>query len=263
MNRVVFDFNQFVDRILLKPAAQVYAAVLPDFAQGVIHNILTNANEPVTFMNAALQGRTKDAGATFNRFLVNTIAGLGGIGDVASAGGLNHVDADFGQTLHVWGAPEGPYLVLPILGPSNPRDAIGFAVDSIAEPWPYAIENAAGPGTRNRYLIAQVSANALDKRSSALDALDALEKGSVDFYAQLRSVSRQYRKGQLNKANNASQSQRQVITGVFDDSTTTSATPVSTGAQPVMPKAKKHKKKAVIEKPEATSAAPGANPLAK
>jgi phospholipid-binding lipoprotein MlaA len=207
MNRVIFDFNQFVDRILLKPAAQAYRYVMPDFAQGVVHNILTNLNEPVTFGNAVLQGRTKDAGTTFNRFLVNSIAGLGGIADVASVGDLKHVEADFGQTLYVWGAPEGPYLVLPILGPSNPRDAIGFAVDSFAEPWPYVAEHYSGVGTRNRYIISQFSANALDKRSSALDALDALEKGSVDFYAQLRSVSRQYRHGQLKKGNSSAESQ--------------------------------------------------------
>ncbi len=200
MNRVVFDFNQFIDRIFLKPAAQVYRSVVPDFAQGVVHNILTNLNEPVTFMNATLQGRFRDAHHTAGRFVVNTIAGLGGIADVASAGDWNPVQADFGQTLHVWGAPEGPYLVLPILGPSNPRDAIGFGVDSLAEPWPYLLSDEYGAATRNRYLIAQVSANALDKRSSALDSLDAVEKGSVDFYAALRSMSRQYRAKQLRNA---------------------------------------------------------------
>jgi phospholipid-binding lipoprotein MlaA len=196
MNRVVFDFNQFVDRILLKPLAKGYRYVMPDFAQDVVHNMLRNAGEPVTFMNAALQGRVKDAQKTFNRFLVNTIT-TGGIGDVASAGGLSPVDADFGQTLHVWGAPEGPYLVLPILGPSNPRDAVGFAVDSIAEPWPYLAEGLDGSATRNRLIISEFGATALDKRSRSLDALDALEKGSIDFYAQLRSVSRQYRHKQL------------------------------------------------------------------
>src|ERR1700744_3015094 len=78
VNRVVFDFNQFVDRILLKPAAKVYRTVLPEFAQGVVHNVLQNMNEPVTFMNASLQGRFKDAATTGERFLVNTVAGLGG-----------------------------------------------------------------------------------------------------------------------------------------------------------------------------------------
>jgi phospholipid-binding lipoprotein MlaA len=196
-NRVVFEFNQIVDKVLLRPAAYVYREVMPDFAQDIVHNVLENANEPIVFMNAMLQGRVEDAGKSFNRFLVNTVAGVGGMIDLASEGDLKKVDADFGQTLHVWGMPEGPYLVLPILGPSNPRDATGFAVDTIASPWGYVAEDWGGKGTRNRYIIASLSATMLDKRSKAIDALDALEKGSVDFYAQLRSVSRQYRNKQL------------------------------------------------------------------
>jgi phospholipid-binding lipoprotein MlaA len=201
MNRSIFGFNMFVDRIVFKPLAKAYRWAMPDFAQDVVHNVLQNAGEPVTFMNAVLQGRLKDANTTAGRFLVNTVAGVGGIADVASASPANYkpVHADFGQTLHTFGAPEGPYLVLPILGPSNPRDAAGFAVDSLAEPWPYVIMGASGPGTRNRYLIAQTAANALDQRSRALDALDALEKSSIDFYAQMRSITRQYRHAQLGK----------------------------------------------------------------
>ncbi len=200
MNRTIFEFNQIVDRFLLKPAAEVYRAVLPDFAQAIVHNVVQNANEPIVFMNSVLQGRTHDAGVSFNRFLVNTVAGVGGIADIASEGDLKSVDADFGQTMHVWGFPEGPYLVLPILGPSNPRDAVGFAVDAIASPWSYVVEDMAGPGTRNRYVISSIAASGLDRRAASLDQLEALEKGSVDFYAQLRSVSRQYRHKQLGMA---------------------------------------------------------------
>jgi phospholipid-binding lipoprotein MlaA len=195
-NRVIFEFNQIVDKVLLRPLAYAYREVVPDFAQDVVHNVLQNAGEPIVFMNALLQGRTEDAGKTFNRFLVNTTVGLGGVADIAGDGGLKKVDADFGQTLHVWGMPEGPYLVLPILGPSNPRDAVGFGVDTVASPWSYLAAEG-GSATRNRYIIADLGATMLDRRSKSIDALDALEKGSVDFYAQLRSVSRQYRSKQL------------------------------------------------------------------
>lgn len=197
MNRTVFEFNQIVDRFFLKPAAQAYRYIVPEFARGIVGNVLYNSGEPVRMTNALLQGRTTDAGKIFNRFLVNSTAGLGGAIDLASEGDLKRVDADFGQTLHTWGAPEGPYIVLPILGPSNPRDAVGFAIDSVAQPWGYIAYSYGGTATSNRYIIANVGAQALDKRAEFLDALEALEKGSLDFYAQLRSVSRQSRHAEL------------------------------------------------------------------
>lgn len=197
MNRTVFEFNQIVDRFFLKPAAQAYRYVMPDFARDIVGNVLYNAGEPVRMTNALLQGRATDAGKIFNRFLVNSTAGLGGMVDMGSESDLKPVAADFGQTLHTWGAPEGPYLVLPILGPSNPRDAVGFAVDAVAQPWGYIASGYGGTATSNRYTIASVGAEGLDKRTKYLDALDALEKGSLDFYAQLRSVSRQHRQAEL------------------------------------------------------------------
>lgn len=196
-NRVIFEFNQVVDRILLKPAAQAYRYIMPDFARDIVGNVVYNAGEPVRMTNALLQGRATDAGKIFNRFLVNSTAGLGGMIDMGSESDLKPVAADFGQTLHVWGAPEGPYLVLPILGPSNPRDAVGFAVDAVAQPWGYIAQGYGGTATANRYTIASVGAEGLDKRTKYLDALDALEKGSLDFYAQLRSVARQHRQAEL------------------------------------------------------------------
>jgi phospholipid-binding lipoprotein MlaA len=199
-NRTIFEFNQVVDRILLKPAAQAYRYIMPDFGQRIVGNILYNAGEPVRMTNALLQGRSTDAGKIFNRFMVNSTVGLGGAIDMGSESDLQPVAADFGQTLHTWGAPEGPYLVLPILGPSNPRDAIGFAVDAVAQPWGYVASGYGGSATGNRYTIASVGAEALDKRSKFLDALDALEKGSLDFYAQLRSVSRQHRHAEIGMA---------------------------------------------------------------
>lgn len=205
-NRVIFEFNQIVDKVLLRPAAYVYKTVVPELGRSIVHNVLQNANEPIVMMNSVLQGRVTDATKSFDRFLVNTVVGIGGIADIAAEGDLKKVDADFGQTLHVWGMPEGPYLVLPILGPSNPRDAVGFGVDSVASPWPYLISSQWGNGNANRYTVSTIGASALDKRAEAYDALDALEKGSVDFYAQMRSVSRQYRHKQLGIKSDASKS---------------------------------------------------------
>ncbi|MBY0428217.1 MAG: VacJ family lipoprotein [Alphaproteobacteria bacterium] len=238
MNRTVFEFNQIVDRFLLKPAAQAYRYVMPDFARDIVGNVIYNAGEPVRMTNALLQGRATDAGKIFNRFLVNSTAGLGGMIDMGSESDLKPVSADFGQTLHTWGAPQGPYLVLPILGPSNPRDAVGFAVDAVAQPWGYIAYGYGGTATSNRYEIASVGAEGLDKRTKYLDALDALEKGSLDFYAQLRSVSRQHRDAELGIAPTAEDNQ-------YGD-----------GDVPGKTKAKKYRHHKKAAKPAAASAVP-------
>lgn len=206
MNRTIFDFNMFVDRNIFVPLAKTYRTVTPDFVQGIVSNVLYNAGEPVRMANALLQGRVTDAHTIFQRFFVNTALGGAGLADVASAGGLTRVDADFGQTLHVWGAPEGPYMVLPIFGPSNPRDAVGLAGDMMAQPWGH-LAGLRGPGTENRYTIASTGATLLSRRVDNLDAMESLEKGSLDFYAQLRSVSRQYRHKQLGIAANIDRSE--------------------------------------------------------
>lgn len=196
-NRVIFEFNRFVDRIFMEPLARAYRWAVPEFGRKIVHNVLYNSEEPVRMANAVLQGRVHDSMKILGRFIVNTGAGLAGIADVASEGGLSKISADFGQTLHVWGFPEGPYTVVPILGPSNPRDSIGFAVDSLAQPWSYGIEEWGTRIQSDYYIYASVAATMLDKRSESLDALEALEKGSLDFYAQIRSVHRQYRNKQL------------------------------------------------------------------
>jgi phospholipid-binding lipoprotein MlaA len=230
-NRAVFGFNQLINNILLKPISKAYRYVTPDLLQNMVGNVLNNAGEPVRMANALLQGRVTDSHKIFNRFLVNTTIGAGGLIDMASEGDLKPVHADFGQTLHTWGVPSGPYLILPLIGPSNPRDAIGFAVDSVAQPWGYVTKDLGGVATANRYTIASTGATLLDK-SKALDQLDALEKGSLDFYAQLRSVSRQFRNGQL---------------GVKQSMSTDYSTMDAPGKDEPRKKAKKHKKRAAAK----------------
>lgn len=196
VNRAIFDVNDFLDRLLLKPLAGLYRAMVPPPVRDRVAGIVKNMDEPVIFANNILQGEFTKGGITTGRFLANTIVGVAGMFEVANDWGLQRQVGDFGQTLHVWGLGEGPYLVLPIFGPSNVRDAIGLGVDSIMSPWKYIVD-IGGPGTANRFLASDVAATGLTKREENLEALDALREGSIDFYAQMRSVYRQHRAKEL------------------------------------------------------------------
>ncbi len=195
LNRHVFDANQFLDRILLRPAAKVYVFTVPEDARAAIRHVLDNMKEPTLVFNNALQGEFARAGISLGRFAINSTVGFGGIIDVATLSGIERQPADFGQTLFVWGLPSGPYLVLPILGPSNPRDALGMAVDSYADPFTIlATAHGVTELTTGRLL-----ANGVDQRARLLDLLDDLEKNSLDFYAQLRSLAQQHRAAELKR----------------------------------------------------------------
>lgn len=134
-NRPVFTFNDTLDRWTLKPLAQGYQAITPDVVETGVSNVFNNLGEPVNLANNLLQGKLHDAGVDTARLLANSTLGLLGIFDVASMMGLERNDEDFGQTLGAWGLGSGPYLVLPLLGPSSPRDAFGLAVDSTLSPY--------------------------------------------------------------------------------------------------------------------------------
>jgi len=190
VNRTFFDFDLFLDRIAIKPLAQGYVAVVPDPGRHAVRHVLDNMNEPIVFANNVLQGEFGRAHTTVARFLMNSIFGIGGIFDWASGAGLEKQSGDFGQTLYVWGVADGPYLFLPILGPSNPRDALGYGVDSVADPVGYAFWYAGGLRWAD---LTRFGVDAIDERSQQLDTLDELQKTAIDFYAQVRSLSRQHR----------------------------------------------------------------------
>lgn len=195
LNRKVLDANQFLDRILLRPAAKVYVFTVPEDARAAIRHVLDNMKEPTLVFNNVLQGEFARAGISLGRFAINSTVGFGGIIDVATLSGIERQPADFGQTLFVWGLPSGPYIVLPILGPSNPRDAIGMAVNSYADPFTIlATARGVTELTTSRFL-----ANGVDQRARLLDLLDDLEKNSLDFYAQLRSLAQQRREAELHR----------------------------------------------------------------
>ena len=137
MNRTIFDVNDFLDRLLLRPIAELYRATIPPGIRDRVAGIVTNMKEPVIFANNLLQGEFSKAGVTAERFAINTTIGVGGSFDWANDWHMYQQTGDFGQTLYSWGVGPGPYVVLPLLGPYNARDALGYGVDSAASPWQY------------------------------------------------------------------------------------------------------------------------------
>ena len=136
-NRVVFKFNDTLDTYALKPIAQGYQFIIPQFLEDGIHNMYRNVGDVRNLANNVLQVKPHAAGVDTARLLMNTIIGVGGFFDVGTKMGLQRNDEDFGQTLGYWGLSSGPYLVLPLLGPSTVRDALGIYPDSYAEPYRY------------------------------------------------------------------------------------------------------------------------------
>jgi phospholipid-binding lipoprotein MlaA len=190
-NRAVFDFNQGVSHRVLIPVAKTYRTVVPQPVRQNLHDFLQNLDGPVVFMNDLLQGQVKLAGNTMARFLFNTTVGMGGIIDVASRLGIPYHDNDFGVTLAVWGVPDGPYIVVPVLGPSNPRDITGMVVDGLADPGNNVSPNLLIPAART-------FVHGEDTLSRNIESLEDLEKTSLDYYATIRSIYRQRREAQIN-----------------------------------------------------------------
>ncbi|MEX6723613.1 MlaA family lipoprotein [Parapedomonas caeni] len=188
-NRAMHNFNMGVDRLLLKPIAQGYRAVAPTPMRRGVTNAINNLQEPFTMANALLQGKPGVMMKSLGRFLINSTIGFAGLADRASEWGIPAQEEDFGQTLAVWGVGEGPYLVLPFLGPSNPRDALGFVVEFIGDPASIVITNELGKQAGYAHLGTRV----LDARANAVDTIDPLLKSSDDPYVLMRSAYRQKR----------------------------------------------------------------------
>jgi phospholipid-binding lipoprotein MlaA len=192
-NRAIFGFNMFLDTWLIKPVAQSYKFIVPQFGRNRIHDFLQNLDEPVIFANDMMQGEWHAADVTAGRFLANTTWGIGGLFDLAQNDGLKKQSGDFGQTLYHYGVGNGPYLVLPILGPSDPRDAIGYGVDSVMDPFGWVAWHF-GHGGATWYRWA---AEGIDERSRHIQDIEELQKNSIDFYAAIRSLWRQHRAAEL------------------------------------------------------------------
>ncbi len=187
MNRVFYKFNDLGDRYLLRPLAVGYKRSLPEQIRAGIHNVFSNLLYPVTIANAFLQGKFKQSGRDGARFLLNTTVGLGGLFDPASRVGLTENEEDFGQTLAVWGVGNGPYLVLPVFGPSTVRNAVGDAVDAPLSPF-FSITDGELDWTLGAWVIYQV-----DRRSGFLDT-DEMVFESYDPYIFVRDAYLQNRR---------------------------------------------------------------------
>jgi phospholipid-binding lipoprotein MlaA len=184
VNRATFAFNDLLDRMIARPAARAYKAVVPEIARRGIGNFFGNLSYPTVAINNALQGKFRLAASDAARFMVNTVVGVGGFGDPATRFGLKAHDEDFGQTLGWWGVPPGPYLVLPLLGPSDFRDAPSRYVDRYTSPDHYL------RSVRTEYRVMAVGL--LDKRAQLLSADDVL-KQAFDPYALVRNAYQQHR----------------------------------------------------------------------
>jgi phospholipid-binding lipoprotein MlaA len=195
-NRVVYAINDGVDVVVLKPLALAYRHLVPQVVRDHTHDVLANLGNPVALANDMMQGKPRRAGDTMMRLVVNTTVGVGGIFDVATGWGWPAHDSDAGITLALWGVPEGPYLYLPVLGPSNPRDAIGFGVDLAMDPLTWVGKGAVVTDLN----YSRLGLSALDARERVLDDLDRIKQQALDPYATIRSLARQYRQSQIDDA---------------------------------------------------------------
>jgi phospholipid-binding lipoprotein MlaA len=188
-NRVSFAVNNGLDTYLLAPVARAYRYAVPGVIRRPVHNVLSNMTTPVVFINDVVQTRPRAAGDTFMRFIINTTIGVGGVFDVAAGWGYPYHDNDFGLTMALWGIPEGPFLFLPLLGPSNPRDAAGYGVDIAFDPF---IWTPTGQGLHT-VDTARTGMSIIDTRTNVLDEVDSIKKTALDPYATFRSLYRQNR----------------------------------------------------------------------
>lgn len=193
INRGVYKFNEGVDTMLLKPAAEVYKGVVPPVARTGVSNVFANINDVVVALNNLLQGKISEAMSDVGRVLINTTAGLFGLFDVATPAGLEKHDEDFGQTLGYWGVGDGPYLVLPILGPRTTRDTGGLVVDFLTDPVSYI------DPSRDRNQV--MGLRLVSRRTELLGASQLLSVAALDEYEFVRDAYLQRRRNLIHDGN--------------------------------------------------------------
>lgn len=195
MNRAVFTFNEKADDYVIKPLAEAYKFVLPEFVRTGVTNFFSNINDVLIAANNLLQGKPTDAASDIGRFLINSTIGVLGLFDVATDIGLDKNREDFGQTLGVWGISDGPYVVLPFFGASNIRDTVGLVVD---------IETDFMINTNKLNSDEKIAVNALrviNRRADLLDAGQLLEDAAFDKYSFVRDGYLQRRRSQIYDGN--------------------------------------------------------------
>lgn len=191
-NRHSFNAYLFVDDTLLVPLAKGYRAVTPEKARKGFRNFLSNGASANLFVNDVLQGEFERAGETLARFVINSTIGFGGMADPAERLGIPEHSEDFGQTLAVWGVPQGPFLYLPLFGPTTVRDGVGIGVDLLLEPV-YWVDTR--PARLARY--SRFGATAIVRREPVIEPLAEIRTESLDYYSSLRSFYLQSRKREI------------------------------------------------------------------
>lgn len=190
-NRAMFEVNLLLDKALLKPIAFVYKEGVPGVFKDMIRNALNHMRTPVTLANDLFQGEWDRAGSMAMRMALNTTIGFAGIADPATEMGFPLHEEDFGQTMAVAGVREGPYLMLPLFGPSNPRDGVGILVDLVLDPFFYIADKPIA------FDIARFATRQVDLRARAYDTINEIERTSLDYYATVRSLYRQRRNDEI------------------------------------------------------------------
>jgi phospholipid-binding lipoprotein MlaA len=180
VNRAVFFVNRGFERALFDPLTRLYGFVVPDFGKRAIRNVFDNLNSPAVLVNDLLQLHPGRAASTTARFVINSTVGVVGIWDPATRLGIEDHDANFSQTLTKACVPPGPYLILPLLGPTTPREVLGGAVDLVLQPHTWLLGTAP--------LLTFETGEGITARERHLDSIDALREGSVDYYAAIRSA---------------------------------------------------------------------------
>jgi len=193
MNRSISRFNDSLDENVLKPVATTYKDSTPELLQKGVHNVFNNLSDIWSTVNNGLQLKGRDTAESLMRSVVNTVFGIYGIFDVATEIGLERHPEDFGQTLGAWGVPNGPYVVLPLFGPSTLRDTAGMPVDTSAD----FVRNLDHIPTRNSAMALRV----VDKRSNLLSASNLLSEAAIDKYSFTRDSYLQYRRNQIYDGN--------------------------------------------------------------
>ncbi len=194
-NRSVFEFNEGLDKYLLKPIVAAYRFILPEIVRDGIYNFFSNYSDIYTALQNLLQGKPDLAFNDLMRVAVNTLFGLGGLMDVATPGGLPKHKEDWGQTFGVWGVPSGPYLVLPFFGPSTIRDTFGTAADLETD---YLFKYIPDVGLRNSITGLRV----INARNTFYEAGDLLDGAALDKYSFIRDAYLQRREYQINEGRN-------------------------------------------------------------
>jgi phospholipid-binding lipoprotein MlaA len=189
MNRGIYQFNDAVDKSIFQPVAEAYRAMVPTVVRQGVSNFFANLNDVINALNNLLQGKVSAAANDFGRIVINTVAGIGGLRDVATPAGLEKHDEDFGQTLGRWGFDDGPFLMLPLFGPSNYRDALGRLADLYIDPITYVRPKWARNVTWGIKFV--------QRRSELLDASQILETAALDPYEFIRDAYIQRRRNMV------------------------------------------------------------------